>query len=98
MDKKQVNIAKVAKEVLNNSNEIENVERVMPPNQDWLRALLKDGTEILLSWIHNHWEWHGDKKINENIAEKIINFAREKKVLTNPLMSQFASKQAEKKL
>lgn len=89
-----MNIEKFAEEIIEDQNSVEKVERVMHPNQDWLRAKLKDGTEVLLSWIHNHWEWHkekGDRKITDSVAKSIIDFAKKTKVLTNPLMSEFAS-------
>jgi len=85
-------IEKIAEDIIEDQDAVEKVERVMHPNQDWLRAKLKDGSEVLLSWIHNHWEWHGDKKISDEIAKRIIDFAKKTKVLTNPLMSEFANK------
>lgn len=62
-------------------DDIIEVEKTLPPHQDLLRALLKNGEEINLTWLKDHWEWDAG---NETTAKLIVQYAREKNILTKP--------------
>jgi hypothetical protein len=75
--------------------EIIEVQRGAVGGESMLTALLGDGSTIYMTWLGDHWDWHGDKEINLETAKAIIDFARKAKtpkgtpVLNQPGWTKF---------
>ena len=70
---------KVASMFLAKVNDVVEVQRNIPQSQELLTALLEDGSSIYMTWLGDHWDWHGDKEVDINTAKAIIDFARKAK-------------------